>query len=266
MLRLQVDGAALECRLLPEGGPHPGLPADRRPLVFLHEGLGSLTQWRSFPEQLCRRSGRAGLAIARAGHGRSQPPKRRPNQHDSPDVRYMHHEALVVLPEILARFGLAAPVLVGHSDGASIALIHAAQPTAGISGLVLLAPHVMVEDRTLAGIAAAGENYHATDLPVRLARHHDHPDQLFRAWHDTWLSPDFRSWDVRDLLGSIVVPSLLIQGLDDQYGTMAQLDAIEHAVAGPVTRVEIADCGHSPHLEQLDATLDAGTAFLAGLP
>ncbi|MFN0026923.1 MAG: alpha/beta fold hydrolase [Acidimicrobiales bacterium] len=266
MLRVQVDGAALECRLLPEGGPHPGLRADRQPLVFLHEGLGSLTQWRSFPEQLCRRSGRAGLAFARAGHGRSQPSPPRPASHDSRTARYLHHQAMVVLPEILVRFGVPDAVLVGHSDGASIALIHAAQPAATVSGLVLLAPHVMVEDCTVAGIATAGHSYHNTDLPHRLARHHDHPDQLFRFWHDTWLSADFRHWDIRDQLGSLARPTLLIQGLDDQYGTLAQLDAIEAAVTGPTTRVELAQCGHSPHLDQPDATLDACTACLASLP
>lgn len=268
VLRLQVDGAALECRLLPEGGPHPGLPAPRRPLVFLHEGLGSLTQWRSFPEQLCRRSGRAGLMFARAGHGRSQPPGHRRVEGD---VNYMHHEALVVLPEVLARFGLEDPVLVGHSDGASIALIHAAQPHPAVSGLVLLAPHVMVEDCTVTGIAAVGASYHQTDLAARLARHHDDPDQLFWFWHNTWLSPGFRAWDVRDLLPALAVPSLLIQGLNDQYGTLAQLDAVQAAVggvtagSGSVTRLEVADCGHSPHLDQPEATVEGCLTFLAGL-
>ncbi len=269
MLRLQVDGAALECWLLPEGGPHPGLETDRRPLVFLHEGLGSLTQWRTFPEELCRRSGRAGMAFARAGHGRSQPPMRfdaAPERRLERATGYMHHEALVVLPQMLARFGLRHPVLVGHSDGASIALIHAAQPTASVSALVLMAPHVMVEDCTVAAIAAAGESYRSTDLPTRLARHHDHPDQLFWFWHDTWLSPEFRGWDLRELLGSVAAPGLVVQGLDDQYGTMAQLDAIEAATMGPITRAELADCGHSPHLDQPDATLTACVAFLATLP
>ena len=253
MLRLAIDGAALEFER------YAG-PVGRAPLVFLHEGLGSLTQWRGVPAELCERAGRAGLAYARAGHGRSQPPVLRHG------IRYMHHEAEVVLPEVLTRFGLSAPVLVGHSDGASIALRNAVTAGAGaVRGLVLLAPHVVAEDRTVAGIAAAGDTWRSTPLAERLGRHHDDAAALFRFWHDTWLDPAFRSWDIRDGLEGIDVPVLLIQGADDEYGTMAQLDEIAARVRGPVQRLELEACGHSPHLDQRERTVEAIVGFLAAI-
>jgi pimeloyl-ACP methyl ester carboxylesterase len=266
VLRLQIDGAALEAErygpaTLPADPPAlrsdpPAGGGQAAALVFLHEGLGSLTQWRGWPQALCTRTARAGLAYARAGHGRSQPPRRRHG------IRAMHHEAEVVLPEVIGRFGLERVVLVGHSDGASIALIAAAARPAWLAGAVLLAPHVMVEDRTVAGIAAAGLAYRSTDLGARLARHHDGPDELFRSWHDLWLTPEFRRWDLRPLLGTVQAPLLLIQGVDDEYGTMAQLDEISRRVRGPVARLELAACGHSPHLERRDATLAVTAGFL----
>lgn len=254
MLRLAIDGAALECERF-DG------PSTRPPLVFLHEGLGSLTQWRGVPAELCERTGRAGLAYARAGHGRSQPPAVRHGP------RYMHHEAEVVLPEVLARFGVRRPVLIGHSDGASIALRHAsvAAPDS-VAALVVLAPHVFVEDCTVAGIAAAGDAYRQGGLRDALARHHDDSDALFGFWHDSWLDPSFRSWDLRDGLQAIEVPVLLIQGVGDQYGTMVQLDEIERRVRGPVQRLELEACGHSPHLEQRDRTIAAIVRFLEAHP
>jgi pimeloyl-ACP methyl ester carboxylesterase len=255
VLRLSVDGVALECER--HGDPATGPEA---PLVFLHEGLGSLTQWQGFPTDLCTRTGRPGLAWARAGHGRSQP---RSGQRD---VDYMHHEARVVLPEVLDRFGVDRPVLVGHSDGASIALIAAAALPDRFAGLVLMAPHVIVEPCTLAGIAAAGEAFRAGALSRRLARHHDDIERLFWSWHDAWLSPPFEDWDLTGLLRSVRAPVLLIQGDADQYGTMRQLDLIEQGVTGTVTRVELAGCGHSPHAERREATVEAVVSFLAGLP
>lgn len=252
MLRLVVDDAALEIER------YPGSAAGGAPLVFLHEGLGSLTQWQGVPAELCHRTGRAGLAYARAGHGRSQP-SGRPRL-----VDYMHHEARVVLPALLERFDdVDRPVLVGHSDGASIALIAAAERPDAYKALVLLAPHVIVEDCTVAGIAAAGEAFERDGLRPRLARHHDDIDTLFWSWHDAWLSPAFRGWDLTGLLAAVTAPVLLIQGVDDQYGTMAQLDLIAAAVGGGCDRVELERCGHSPHVEQRDATLAAIASFLA---
>jgi pimeloyl-ACP methyl ester carboxylesterase len=252
VLRLQIDGSALEFERY---GPSP--PTDgKASLVFLHEGLGSLTQWRSWPEALCARTGRSGLAYARAGHGRSQTPTR------SRGLRSMHHEGEVVLPEVVRRFGLERVVLVGHSDGASIALVAAAGRPAWLQALVLFAPHVIVEDCTLAGIVAAGDAYRSSDLGARLARHHDRPDELFRSWHDTWTSPGFRAWDLRPLLASVAVPTLLIQGRSDEYGTMAQLDEIAARVGGPVARLELEGCGHSPHLERRETTLAVVGGFV----
>jgi len=256
VIRLLVDGAAVECaRYGGDGGD-----AGRSPVVFLHEGLGSLTQWQGFPGDVCRAAGRAGMAWARAGHGRSQPPAR-PRALD-----YMHREATAALPELVERFGFERPVLVGHSDGASIALIAAATEPDRYGAVVAMAPHVFVEDCTVAGIAAAGEAFRAGTLAGRLARHHDDADALFRSWHDAWLAPEFRGWDITAMLDAITVPVLLVQGNADQYGTMAQFDAIEQRVRGPVRRVELAGCGHAPHLEQRDRTTAEVVAFLAGLP
>lgn len=252
VLRLAVDGAALELE-------RHGVPAGPGSLVFLHEGLGSLTQWRGVPAEVCERAGRPGTAYARAGHGRSQAPRQRRG------LRAMHHEAEVVLPELLARLGVERPVLVGHSDGASIALRRASVAPDEVAALVLLAPHVVVEDCTLAGIAAAGVAFGEGRLRRGLARHHDDVDAMFRSWHDTWLDPAFRAWDLRAGLEAIAAPVLLIQGVDDQYGTMAQLDEIAHRVRGPVVRRELAACGHSPHLDRREDTIAIIVEFLAGI-
>jgi pimeloyl-ACP methyl ester carboxylesterase len=233
---------------------------DLRPLVLLHEGLGSAGLWRDVPDVLARRTGRRVVAWSRHGHGRSAPP---------PVVRgvdHMHHEATVVLPEVVRRMGLRDPVLVGHSDGASIALINAGTGAGAPPALVCLAPHVIVEDRTIVGITAAAEAAVTTDLLQRMDRHHDDAPVLFTSWRDRWLSPSFRSWDVTDVLAGITCPVLLVQGLDDEYGTLRQLDLIQAGVAGPVQRVELAACRHSPHLQQPAATLDAITSFLDGDP
>ena len=207
MLRLQVDGAAVQCAWYPvpppvhaDVDPDPATYGGVRPasssLVFLHEGLGSLTQWQGFPAEVCARSGRSGWAWARAGHGRSQPlPRPR-------DATFLHREATRVVPELVTRLGLDRPVLVGHSDGASIALIAAAQAPGSYRGLVLMAPHVFLESCTREGIAAVGRRYRDGDLGRRLARHHDHPDRLFWSWHDVWLSEAFAGWDLTGLLAA----------------------------------------------------------------
>ena len=243
MPHLTVDGHTLDSATIDGAG--------RVPLVFLHEGLGSIGLWRRFPEDLCLRTGRAGLVYSRAGHGWSDVSTgpRRPD--------YMHHEALVVLPAVLAALDVERPVLVGHSDGASIALIAVGSGTVDAERLVLLAPHVFVEDVTLAGIEAARVAYAATDLPERLARHHRDGEATFRGWNDVWLSPAFRAWNIEGYLGGVACPVLCVQGADDQYGTLAQLDAIEAGVHGTVERVLLADCGHSPHLDRPTTILEA---------
>jgi pimeloyl-ACP methyl ester carboxylesterase len=223
-------------------------------LVFLHEGLGSVALWRDFPARLAEISGRRALVYSRAGHGQSEVP----DADRTP--RFMHEEALDVLPEVLRAAGIERPVLVGHSDGGSIALIHAASHP--VSGLILLAPHVFVEDVTVTSIEAARETFATTNLGERMGRYHRDPERTFRLWNDIWLAPEFRSWNIEDVLGGVTAPTLLIQGAQDQYGTLAQLDAIERGLAGPVTRV-VLDARHAPHLEAPEATLDAAREFLA---
>jgi pimeloyl-ACP methyl ester carboxylesterase len=173
----------------------------------------------------------------------------------------MHDEADVVLPALLEQFGVERPVLVGHSDGASIALLYAGAGRP-VRALVLLAPHVFVEDRSIEGIEAARRAYRNGDLAVRLARHHDNPDATFRGWNDVWLSPEFRSWNIEDRLPAVTCPVLLVQGAADPYGTVAQLDAIERGVAGPCRRVVLPGVGHAPHAEAPAETLAVVGAFV----
>lgn len=235
----------------------PALRPDRPPLVFLHEGLGSLSAWRDFPARVAATTGCSALVWSRAGYGRSSPP------HGPFHVRYMHDEALTVLPALLDRLAIGRPLLVGHSDGASIALIHAGGSGRAVAGLALLAPHVFVEDLSVRSIAAARDSFAATDLPARLARHHRDPEATFRRWNDIWLHPDFRGWNIEQYLPCIGCPVLALQGRDDEYGTAAQLEAIRAQVPGEVAVRVLADCRHAPHKDQPDATLAALTEFIA---
>jgi pimeloyl-ACP methyl ester carboxylesterase len=231
----------------------------RPPLVFLHEGLGSVELWRSFPADLRAAVGRpAMLVYSRAGYGRS-PPIERPWP-----VSYMHREALEVLPALLAAHGVTRPVLVGHSDGASIALIHAGHGHP-VAGLVLLAPHVFVEDVTVAAIAAAGEAYGTTGLRARLAAYHDDVDGVFWGWNEVWRSSGFRRWDIRELLPGIAVPVLALQGEDDEYGSLAQLDAIERGVRGPFERHVVPAAGHVLHTGDTDRLVRTVARFYGAL-
>ena len=233
----------------------PGDP-DSPPLVLLHEGLGSVGLWRGFPERLAAATGRRTVAFSRFGHGQSdQAPKPR-------TPAFMHEEAREVLPDVLKTLGLEEPVLVGHSDGASIALIYAADHP--VHAVVAIAPHVFVEEICIAEIRRARDVYETGDLRERMARHHRDPDAAFFGWNDVWLDPDFPRWDITDLLERIECPLLLIQGERDQYGTMAQLDAIERRAGGPVRRVHL-DCQHSPPIELPDETVDAIAEFVATL-
>ena len=230
-LDLRVDGRRLEAVELP-GEPE-------RPLVLLHEGLGSVGLWRTFPRELQERTARRVVAFSRFGHGRSEPP---------PAPRtpaFFREEALAVLPAVLQQLDVREPILVGHSDGASIALIYAGAHAP--SGLVLLAPHVVVEDVTLAAIREARDRFEEGGLRERLSRHHDDPEVTFRGWCDVWLDPAFRSWTLEPDAQRVTCPVLLIQGSDDPYGTLDQLDRIEARVRGPVRRLVVSG-GHSPHL------------------
>jgi pimeloyl-ACP methyl ester carboxylesterase len=216
--------------------------------------------WKRFPAEVVAATGCPALVYSRYGYGKSDKlagPRK---------VDYMHREALHVLPEILDQLGIDAPILIGHSDGASIALIHAAAGGRPARGLVAMAPHVFVEDVTVRSIAQAEETFRTTDLPERLGRYHDDVTSTFRGWNDIWLHPDFRRWNIEEYLEDIRCPLLLIQGQDDQYGTAAQVDAIARQVAGPVETLLLPDCAHSPHQSvQKDATLAAIAAFVRNL-
>lgn len=259
-----VEPVRLECEVELAGGPvevieYPPVTSDgRAAVVMLHEGLGSARLWRSLPAALAQRSGRRVIAWSRHGYGRS-------GGRASPrPVRYMHEEALGPLCELLASLGASRPVLVGHSDGASIALIHAGSGHP-VAGIVAIAPHVYVEPQSLEGIRAARDRYAGTDLATRLGRHHADPDATFRGWNDIWLSPAFRDWNIEEYLPPIAVPVLVVQADDDEYGTLDQLDRIEAGVGGPFRRVVIPNGGHAPHLSHPNAVLEVIVTFLAEL-
>lgn len=232
---------------------------DRPLLVFLHEGLGSVAMWKDFPQRLCQAVGLRGLVYSRPGYGGSSP--RAADEHWQPD--YMHRQATEVLPALLKALRVdQAPWLFGHSDGGSIALIHAASFPESTAGLVVAAPHILVEEFGLVSIRAAREAYLGTDLRRKLGRYHADVDSAFWGWNDIWLAPAFKAFDIQALLPSITCPVLAVQGIDDEYGTLQQIRAI--AQRAPQTRLlEIPDCGHSPHRDQPEVLVDAVSAFLA---
>jgi pimeloyl-ACP methyl ester carboxylesterase len=250
---VQVNGVALEVQRLP--GAESSTLA---PIVFLHEGLGSVAMWRDWPRQVCEATGRAGFVYSRRGYGKSQ---------SVADVRgaarlkpeYMHREALDVLPELLAKLGAESPVLLGHSDGGTISLIHAAHFP--VRACIVMAPHVIVEDVSVRSIQEAREAYVNTDLRSRLARYHDDVDTAFWQWNDIWLDPAFRDFDIRAECRRIHAPVLAIQGEDDAYGTLRQIEEIHPA--GPVAREVLAKCGHSPHKDQPGLSKELIANFLA---
>lgn len=232
-------------------------------LVFLHEGLGSVAMWRDFPQRLCEAVGARGLVYSRPGYGRSTP--RPADEQWQPD--FMHVQARDVLPALLHALGVTqAPWLFGHSDGGSIALLHAAAFPDAVQGLVVLAPHILVEDVSVASIRRARDAWRDTDLRQRLARYHDDPDSAFYGWNDVWLAAAFRDWSIEEELGAIRCPLLAIQGLDDEYGTLEQVRGIARRV--PQAQVlELADCGHSPHRDQPEAVIAAVSRCMrAGRP
>ncbi len=229
-------------------------------IVLLHEGLGSVAMWRDFPDRLAEAAGLAVFAYSRAGYGKSSPiPLPRP-------ARYMHREALDVLPRVLEAAGIGDCVLVGHSDGGSIALIYAG----GVKdmharGVVTMAAHVFNEKLCVDSIAAAGRAYLETGLRQRLARYHADVDNAFRGWNDVWLSEEFWRWNIEEYLPGVAVPVLAMQGLDDEYGTARQIDAIVSQVKGPAEKLMLPACKHSPHRDQPEATLAAIKSFVQSL-
>ena len=228
-------------------------PKSETTIVMLHEGLGSVSAWRDFPSLVSQATGLGVFVYSRLGYGRSDPvPLPRP-------LRYMHDEA-AMLPELLK--DIKKPILLGHSDGASIAII-AAGSGLDARGLALLAPHVFCEDRSIDGIEKARDAYEHGDLRARLAKHHEHVDVAFWGWNRAWLDPGFRAWNIEEYLPRIDAPVLVVQGDADPYGTLAQVDAIERGVPVGITRVILSGTGHAPHRERQAETLEAIRAFVS---
>jgi pimeloyl-ACP methyl ester carboxylesterase len=249
---VSVQGRKLEVQRIAASG------RSARTLVFLHEGLGSVAMWRDFPGKVAEATGSAAVVYSRYGYGRSDVLR------EARGVDYMHREALETLPELLARLEVREPVLVGHSDGASIALIHAAASDE-VRGLVVLAPHVFVEDISVKSIAEAKTAFETTDLPQKLGRYHADAVKTFWGWNDIWLHPDFRRWNIEEVLPRVRCPMLAIQGFDDEYGTMAQLEAIAAQAGGPIELLRLADCRHSPHRDQPEVVIEAMSRFIERL-
>jgi pimeloyl-ACP methyl ester carboxylesterase len=241
-LRLEVErvGAA--------ASPHPVV-------VFLHEGLGSVAMWKGFPAAFCTANGLAGVVFSRYGYGRSTP--KPPAERWAPD--FMHAQAHEVLPPLFAELGIARPWLFGHSDGGSIALLHAARHP--VAGVVAVAPHLFVEDVSIASIEKARVAFDCGDLRRGLAKYHDDPDSAFRGWNDAWLAPEFRAWNIEADIASIACPVLAVQGVDDEYGTLAQVRTLVRRVAG-AKLLELAACGHSPHRDQPERLIREAGAFI----
>lgn len=235
-------------------------PSEAPTIVLLHEGLGCAALWRGFPEQLKTVTNKGVFAYSRAGYGQSDPV-------DLPrPLDYMTREAVDVLPDILDAIGATDVILLGHSDGATIAASYAGLvPDARVKGIILMAPHFFAEDEGLVSIAEAKYAYETTDLKQKMARYHRDPDNAFYGWNGAWLDPDFKRWNVEEVLNTIKVPVLAIQGLDDQYGTLAQVNVIPKRCPSPVTVKALPETRHAPHLESPDATLSAIQAFCAAL-
>lgn len=252
--KLTADGKTLEYAC------HGPAPCDAPTLVLLHEGLGSVALWRDFPEKLAGATGWGVFVYSRAGYGQSDPVELpRP-------VNYMTLEALDVLPPVLDAFGFRKGVLVGHSDGATIAAIHTG--LAGdyrVRGAVLMAPHFFTEAMGLSEIANAKSAFETTNLREKLAKYHRDPDNAFRGWNDGWLNPEFAGWNVEDVLDHIRVPLLVIQGRQDQYGTLDQVEVVEQRCPAPVEKLVLEDCRHSPFLDRERDVISAIADFLQRL-
>jgi pimeloyl-ACP methyl ester carboxylesterase len=249
MTRLPIRGGSLE---------HLDIAGAAPALLLLHEGLGSVSMWRDFPAALARATGKRTVAYSRFGFGRSSP-RAAPY-----GVRFMHEEAEEVVPALRDALALERPVLVGHSTGASMALLHAAADPAGVAGVVAMAPLIDVEGSNVDSIAAARSQWRTTDWRDKLARHHDDVDAVFSAWSDTWLDPAFRRWSIVADLGAIRCPVLAILGRDDPYSTPRQLELLaSHASRADVHTMLVEGCGHAPHREQPAAVVEAVATFVA---
>ena len=235
-------------------------PTDAPVIVMLHEGLGCVALWRDFPETVAKATGLPVFAYSRAGYGQSEPA-------DLPrPVDYMTREALDVLPEVLETIGAPQVILMGHSDGATIAAEYAGRvEDFRVRGLILMAPHFFTEPMGLAEIAKAKVAYDTTDLRTKMGKYHADPDNAFRGWNDAWLNPEFHDWDVSEVIDYLRIPTLVIQGREDQYGTLAQVEEIETRSYAPVDVLVLDDCRHAPHQDHPDQVLAAVTEFAARL-
>ncbi len=248
---VNIGGRRIEYQRLPSAHPRDDAP----PMIFLHEGLGSVAMWRDFPQRVADATGCEAIVYSRAGYGRSDPatlPR---------GVRYMHDEGLEVLPALIEALQLDTPLLFGHSDGGSIALICAGGTPTPLAGLILMAPHVLVEQISVDSIAAAEVAWQTTNLRERLGKYHADVEAAFRGWNDIWLHPDFRAWNIEAYLPAIRCPVLAMQGYDDEYGSFEQIERIA-AGAGDVELVKLADCRHSPHKDQPDAVIEVAREFV----
>ena len=247
---LTIAGKRLEALCY---GPHP---QDAPTIVMLHEGLGCVELWRDFPEKLAELTGYGVFVFSRAGYGKSDPC-------DLPrSLDYMEREAKDVLPKVLDAIGFEHGFLLGHSDGATIAATYAGLvPDYRLRAVAMMAPHFFTEEVGLNSIAAAKEQFEAGDLRNKLAKYHEDVECAFRGWNDAWLHPDFKNWNVSEVIDHLRIPALVIQGRGDEYGTLAQVEEVENRAYSPVDIVIIEDCGHSPHLEQPDKTLAALVDF-----
>ena len=260
MQHIICHGVALEVRHIATPNSDPALA----PMVFLHEGLGSVAMWtqrgEDWPLAVCQATGRSGWVYSRRGYGQSDRPiDVRGANALTPD--YLHHESWQVLPELLAQIGVEKPVLLGHSDGASIALLYASH--CPVSACIAMAPHVIVEDISVSAIQLAKTAFEHGDLRQRLARFHADVDTAFWQWNDIWLSPAFRPFDIRSICHAITDPVLALQGRQDAYGTLQQINDIQ--TQGRIERVVIEDCGHTPHRDQPERALALVVDFLANL-
>lgn len=251
---IQANGKSLEYKCY---GPDP----DSAPtIVMLHEGLGSMELWRDFPEDVAKTTGCGVFVYSRAGYGHSDLAELpRP-------LDYMTREAKDVLPRILDSIGIQHAILLGHSDGATIAAIYAGSiEDHRVRALILMAPHFFTEPEGLAEIAKAKQAYDEGELKQRMAKYHNDPDHTFRGWSDAWLHPDFKEWNVAEVIDYLRIPVLAIQGIEDQYGSYAQIKEIDERIYSPVDIVMLKDCQHSPHIDQPEITLTAIAEFIARL-
>jgi pimeloyl-ACP methyl ester carboxylesterase len=250
MMRIEVRGLSLEARWFGSASTGPTI-------VMLHEGLGSLSTWRDFPQKLADASGLRVFAYSRAGYGSSPPvPLPRP-------IDYLHREAIDVLPEVLNSIGFERGILLGHSDGASIATIYAGSfQDHRVRGLALIEPHFFVEKMNVAAIQRTAAEYKTSSFREKLARHHEDVDNAFEGWRSAWLNPEFAAMNLHSELAHIRVPMLIVKGEHDPYSTLAQLHFAQNEAYSPVEGIVIADAGHSPQRDQPEKTLTAITSFI----